>query len=96
MSVLIYGDYYGSIDVSVEDKKLYGKILNISDSVVYEGESVNDLQKAFEDAVEDYIDVCKKIGKEPEKSIDNMGDSIIINTNYKTNNKKQLLQEGEY
>ena len=33
----------------------------------YEGNSVNSLRKAFEGAVDDYLDLCAKEGKIPDK-----------------------------
>lgn len=40
----------------------------IDDLVNYEGTSVRELIKAFREAVEDYLETCKQIGKEPNKT----------------------------
>ncbi|HBN85373.1 MAG TPA: toxin-antitoxin system HicB family antitoxin, partial [Clostridiales bacterium] len=50
-----------------EDEIFYGKIEGINDSVSYEGSSVSELKAAFEEAVEDYLELCNLNGKEPEK-----------------------------
>ena len=45
-----------------------GKIIGTTDLVTFEGESVVKLKKAFYEAVEDYLVLCKETGKEPEKT----------------------------
>lgn len=66
MKMLEYKGYYGSIDASVEDSVLFGKLEFISALVNYEGETLRELKAAFEAAVDDYLDTCKTKGYEPE------------------------------
>jgi predicted HicB family RNase H-like nuclease len=66
--VLQYQNYYGSVQFSAADEVFYGKIIGINDLISFEGASVTELKAAFEDAVEDYLDICLEIGKEPEKT----------------------------
>ena len=65
--VLTYKDYIGSVHYSAEDEIIFGKIEGINDLVSYEGNSVSELKTAFEEAVEDYLELCERNGKEPEK-----------------------------
>ena len=65
---LKYKDYLATINYSSEDDVFYGKIFGINDLVTFEGTSVSGLKKAFREAVDDYIETCKEIGKAPEKS----------------------------
>lgn len=62
-----YNGYVGSIEFSIEDNVLYGKILGIKDLVNYEADTLANLKKEFELAVDDYLETCNEIGKEPEK-----------------------------
>ncbi|MFS4457029.1 type II toxin-antitoxin system HicB family antitoxin [Maribacter sp. 2304DJ31-5] len=64
---LKHKDYLGSVDFSSEDGVLYGKVIGVNDLVTYEGTSVEELNKAFIDSVEDYLATCKEIDKEPNK-----------------------------
>jgi len=66
-NLLTYKNYIGSVEYSAEDDIFHGKIEFITDTVLYEGDSVAELKKNFHDAVEDYIEACKEIGKEPQK-----------------------------
>ncbi|HVW15227.1 MAG TPA: type II toxin-antitoxin system HicB family antitoxin [Mucilaginibacter sp.] len=66
--ILQYQQYYASVHFSTNDEVFYGKILGINDLVSFEGASVKELKKSFREAIEDYIETCKTIGKEPEKT----------------------------
>ena len=46
----------------------FGKIIGTADLVTFEGESVVKLKKAFKEAVEDYLVLCREAGKEPQKT----------------------------
>lgn len=66
--VLTYKNHIGSVRFSAEDKVFYGKIEGIDDLVTFEGRSVNELVSAFQEAVEDYAELCEKAGKPVRKS----------------------------
>lgn len=67
-NTLEHKNLIGSVSFSSEDEVFHGKIEGIYDLVTFEGGTVADLKSAFEEAVEDYIEICKEIGKKPEKS----------------------------
>ena len=66
---LRYKDYIGSVCFSAEDGVFYGKIIGISDSVSFEGDSVKSLTEDFHNAVDEYLEICDEIDKLPQKSI---------------------------
>ena len=66
--VLTYKGFIGSVHFRAEDKVFHGKIEGIDDLVTFEGQSVDELLKAFHEEVDDYIKICKEIGKEPTRS----------------------------
>jgi predicted HicB family RNase H-like nuclease len=65
---LQYKNYLASIQFSANDDVFYGKILGINDLVSFEGTSVKELKKAFQEAVEDYLETCRLAGKVAEKT----------------------------
>ncbi|MDR5170707.1 type II toxin-antitoxin system HicB family antitoxin [Methylobacillus flagellatus] len=67
MSELTYKGYTGSVETSIEDECLHGKILFINDVITYEGDTVPELKSNFESAVERYIHYCNDKGVEPNK-----------------------------
>ena len=68
MDILKYKDFEGSAELDMQHQVCRGKILFIDDLITYESKSIDGLQKQFEEAVEDYLETCKEIGKEPQKS----------------------------
>ena len=67
-NMLKYKDFYGSVEYSANDECFFGKIIGTTDLVTFEGESVAILKKAFNEAVEDYLILCKETGKEAQKT----------------------------
>lgn len=66
--LLTYKGYFGSAQYSAADEVFHGKLEGINDLVTYEGTTVQELLDAFREAVEDYLEMCKDIGKEPNKT----------------------------
>jgi predicted HicB family RNase H-like nuclease len=59
-----YKGYKGSIEYDFEDKLHHGKLLDIDDLVNYHASNIVDLFIQYHEAVDDYIDFKKEIGKE--------------------------------
>jgi predicted HicB family RNase H-like nuclease len=68
MNYIEYKNYLGTVEFSPEDLVFYGKIHGINDLVTFEATNVGDLLSSFHVAVEDYIDLCERYGKSPEKA----------------------------
>lgn len=68
MKPLQYNGYLGSVDYSLDDGCLHGKVLYINDLVTYEAETVPELEAAFKGSVHDYLETCAQIGKQPDKA----------------------------
>ena len=66
--ILQYNGFIGSVHFDADDAVFYGKIEGIGDLVTFEGESVAELQQAFKEAIEDYIEICEQKGKAIHKS----------------------------
>ena len=66
-NVLEYNGYYGKVEFNSKDEILCGKIEFINDLVTFEADNVKDVINAFHEAVEDYLDICRRYEKEPEK-----------------------------
>jgi predicted HicB family RNase H-like nuclease len=61
-----YKGYLGSADVDVEGNALVGKLLFIRDTITYSALTVADLEKAFHEAVDDYLAACAEEGSQPD------------------------------
>ena len=62
-----YKGYHGSVEYSLESDILHGSIQFINDLVTYEAENLPQLKQEFEAAVDDYLETCRELGKEPDK-----------------------------
>ncbi|UCV28295.1 type II toxin-antitoxin system HicB family antitoxin [Ferribacterium limneticum] len=69
MNILKHKDYEGTAELDMERFACRGKILFIDDLVTYEADSPSNLQKEFEAAVDDYIETCALLNREPKKPL---------------------------
>ena len=66
--IIKYKDFIGTVRFSAEDRIFYGRIDGIDDLVTFEGQSVDGLVSAFQEAVEDYITLRQEAKKPLKKS----------------------------
>jgi len=62
-----YKGYIGKVEIDDEAGILYGDVINVRDVITFEGESVDEIQKAFHESVDDYLEFCAQRGESPEK-----------------------------
>jgi predicted HicB family RNase H-like nuclease len=67
-NILKYKGYTGSVVFDSEDKIFHGRVLGLSSALIgFEGATVVEIEKDFQNAVDDYLNMCAGQGKEPEK-----------------------------
>jgi predicted HicB family RNase H-like nuclease len=67
MKPMSYRGYAARIEYSDEDGCLIGRIAGIQDIVSFHGDSVEDIRRVFQEAVDFYLDTCAERGREPRK-----------------------------
>ena len=67
MNVLEYKGYHARVELDPEDECFVGRLAGINDVVGFHSETIAELKAAFREAVEDYIETCRKTGKMPER-----------------------------
>ncbi len=67
MNVLEYKGYSARVELDPEDECFVGRLAGINDVVGFHGSSIEEIKTAFHEAVEDYIETCRKAGKTPER-----------------------------
>ncbi|MBX3570607.1 MAG: type II toxin-antitoxin system HicB family antitoxin [Rhizobiaceae bacterium] len=68
MKGLIYNGYAARVEFDPEDNLFVGRIAGIRDGVTFHADTVADLIAAFHEAVDDYVETCARVGKEPQRS----------------------------
>ena len=63
-----YKGYIGHVEYDDTAKIFHGEVVGLSDIITFQGRSVDDLETAFHDSVDDYLAWCKERGEAPEKT----------------------------
>jgi predicted HicB family RNase H-like nuclease len=63
--MLEYKGYLGSVEYSDEDEVLRGRPELICHLVTYEGADAKGIKAAFQEAVDDYLQLCEAEGRKP-------------------------------
>ena len=62
-----YKSYTGHIQIDADEAMLCGRVLDINDVVTFKGKTVEEARQAFQDSVDDYLEFCQELGKEPDR-----------------------------
>ena len=66
-NILEYKGYHSIVEFDVETLVLRGKIEGINDFVNFESDNPKTIEQEFQAAVDDYLEFCREVGKEPDK-----------------------------
>lgn len=65
MNTMLHKGFAARVEYSEEDGCFVGHVAGIRDVIGFHGESVSELRAAFEEAVDDYLATCEKLGRAP-------------------------------
>jgi len=63
-----YKGYLGEVTYDANAKIFHGEVIGLKDVITFQGTTVNELEKAFKDSIDDYLAWCEERGEEPEKT----------------------------
>lgn len=66
-SMLEYKGYHATITYDADDELFIGEVFGINDSLNFHGTSIPELKAMFKQSIDNYLELCQRIGKEPEK-----------------------------
>ena len=66
-SFFIGNNSFIKVEIDDEVGVLYGEVINVRDVITFEGTSVEEVQQAFYESVDDYLEFCAERGESPEK-----------------------------
>ena len=62
-----YKGYFAKVEFDDEADIFHGEVINLQDVVTFQGQTVDELHKAFRDSIDDYLEFCAQRGEEPAK-----------------------------
>ncbi|GER94853.1 type II toxin-antitoxin system HicB family antitoxin [hot springs metagenome] len=65
--MMTYKGYTAKVEFDEDAMIFHGEVIGIRDVVTFQGKSVKELEKAFKDSVDDYLEFCKERGEKPDK-----------------------------
>ena len=66
--MLKHKGYTGYVIYDDEAHIFHGEVVGLRAVITFQGTTVDEIEESFKDSVDDYLDWCKKRGKEPEKA----------------------------
>ncbi len=69
MKAMSYNGYSARVEFDAEDRIFVGHLAGIRDIVGFHGASVDELEAAFHEAVDDYLAACKKLKQSPNRPV---------------------------
>lgn len=85
-----YKGYSARVEYDDDDGIFFGRIAGIQDGVGFHADTVADLKAAFREAVDDYIETCAKVGKEPQKPYSG---KVMFRVNPETHRRAAIAAE---
>ena len=62
-----YKGFIGNVEFDSDARIFHGDVINTRDVITFQGKTVDEIETAFRESIEDYLDWCKSEGSEPEK-----------------------------
>ncbi len=67
MNMMKYRSYVARIEYDEEDRIFVGHLAGIKDIVGFHGSTVNELERAFHESVDNYLAISEETGRRPQK-----------------------------
>ncbi len=65
--MLKYKGYAGLVEYDDEAGIFHGEVVDLKDVITFQGKSVVELEQAFRESIDDYLEFCLERGEEPDK-----------------------------
>ena len=65
--MLNYKGYTGQVGFDDVVKIFHGEVLDTRDVITFQGRSVEEIEQAFRESIDDYLEFCKERGEQPDK-----------------------------
>jgi predicted HicB family RNase H-like nuclease len=65
--MLQYKGYAGHVEFDDETGIFHGEVLDLRDVITFQGKSVEEIERAFRESIDDYLEFCEERHEEPDK-----------------------------
>jgi predicted HicB family RNase H-like nuclease len=65
--MLKYKGYTGQVEYDDEAGIFHGEVLDLRDVITFQGKSVGEIEHAFRESIDDYLEFCEQRGEQPDK-----------------------------
>jgi len=62
-----YKGYIGRVEVDTDAKILHGQVIGLRDVITFQADTPTEIEQAFRDSVDDYLEFCHARGESPDK-----------------------------
>lgn len=62
-----YKGYIGKVEFDGDADIFHGEVINTRDVITFQGKSTDELRKALQDSVDDYLEFCADLDRRPDK-----------------------------
>ena len=66
-TMLSYKGYTGHVEFDDEARVFHGEVLDTRDVITFQGRSVDEIEVAFRDSIDDYLAFCAERGEDPDR-----------------------------
>ena len=67
MSMMKYKNYAARVEYDQEDRIFVGRVAGIQDIVSFHGKTVDELEQAFHESIDHYLEVSERTGRPAQK-----------------------------
>ena len=65
--MLKYKGYIGHLVFDDDAEIFHGEVINTKDVITFQGKSVEEIKKEFEESIDDYLEFCESRNEKPDK-----------------------------
>jgi len=62
-----YKGYTGIVTYDEDARIFHGEVVGTLDVITFQGKSVDEIESAFKDSIDDYLEFCSSRNEQPEK-----------------------------
>lgn len=66
--MLKYKGYVGTFTYDSKAKLFHGEVIGLKDMITFQGRTADEIEQAFKDSIDVYLEWCKERGEKPDKT----------------------------